>query len=248
MGVGDIGLGVADKLITREDNEVVLVDSDERRCDELSKRLEALVICGDGTDPEILRKAQVGEADALVATTGIDPINTVIGMLGRQMDVVTVIVKLNGVGLRPACEAIGINKIIAPKVAAAGHIEAALYGLDHIDFSVIARGGLMMAEYMVRHLEIKSLEELDLPDGAYVTAVTRGNDVLLPRDKMSLEKDDSLLILLDSDSAKEKLDSRVKSHEKERDEEGRKKEKKRAEEETEKTDTGVGTNAKEVNK
>ncbi len=235
-GVGDIGLGVADKLLSRGDNEVVLVDNDEKRCDELSKKLEALVINGDGTDPEILKKAQVGEADALVATTGLDPINTVIAMLGRQMDVVTVIVKLNGVGLHAACEAIGVKKIIAPKVAASGHIESALYGLDRIDFSVIARGGLRMAEYMVRHLEIDSLSKLNLPEGAHLAAVTRGNDVLLPREGMSLEKDDSLLILLDSDDAKDKLDSRVESHERERDQAGRGKERRRADGETKSTD------------
>jgi trk system potassium uptake protein TrkA len=228
VGVGDIGHRVAERLSKRENNEIVLVDVDEERCDELSKKMEALVICGDGTDPEILQKAQVSDADALIATTGLDPINTVIAMLGRQLDVVTVIVKLNGAGLRPACEAIGVSRVIAPKIAAAGHIESALYNLDQIDFSMIARGGLRMAEYMVRHLDIDSMSDLDLPDGAHVAAVTRGDEVLIPRDNMDLTKDDSLLVLLDNDDAKEKLDSRVKSHEEVRDEKGRKKEKERA--------------------
>jgi trk system potassium uptake protein TrkA len=228
VGVGDIGLGVADKLMGREDNEVVLVDSDEKRCEELSKKYEALVICGDGTDPDILQKAQVGDADALVATTGLDPINTVIGMLGRQLDVVTVVVKLNGAGLRAACKAIGVTRVVAPKIAAAGHIESALYGLDRIDFSMIARGGLQLAEYLVRQLEVDSISDLELPDGAHIAAVSRGDDVLIPRDGMNLNKDDSLLILLESDEAKEKLDSRVESHKKEREKENREKEQQRA--------------------
>jgi trk system potassium uptake protein TrkA len=234
VGVGDIGLRVADKLMSRQDNEIVLVDIDEKRCDELSKKLEALVICGDGTDPEILQKAQVEEADALVATTGLDPINTVIAMLGQQLDVVTVVVKLNGAGLRPACEAIGVKKVVAPKIAAAGHIESALYGLDRLDFSMIVRGGLQLSEYMVRHLEVERMSDLKLPDGAYLAAVARGEEVLLPRDGMSFDKDDSLLILLDSDNAKEDLDSRVKSHAKQREDRNREKEKERADQEAKK--------------
>jgi trk system potassium uptake protein TrkA len=232
VGAGDIGSRVADRVIEHGGNEVVLVDTDEKRCDELSKQLEALVICGDGTDPEILKKAQVQEADALVATTGSDPINTVIAMLGRQLDVVTVIVKLNGTGLHAACAAIGVTKVVAPKLAAAGHIESALYGLDSVDFSLIARGGIRLAEYAVRHLEIGSVSELQLPDGAHIVAVSREDDVLLPRKEMRLEKDDGLLILLDSDEAKRKLDERVEGHEQKRDEANREKERRRAEENT----------------
>ncbi|MEJ2720298.1 MAG: NAD-binding protein [bacterium] len=228
VGVGDIGLLVADKLMSREDNEVVLVDVDEKRCDELSKKSEALVICGDGTDPEILKKAQVGDADALIATTALDPINTVIAMLGRQLDVVTVIVKLNGAGLRPACEAIGVNGIVAPKIAAAGHIESAVYGADRIDFSMIAQGGLQLVEYVVRELEIGSISDLELPDGAYIAAVKKGEAVEIPRADKTLEKDDSLLVLIDGDDAKKKLDSRVEDHMEKRDKKNRERKEKRA--------------------
>jgi len=227
VGVGDLGLRVAKRLIDRKDNELILVDSDEKRCDELSKELEALVINGDGTDPDILQKAQVGDADALIATTGLDPINTVIAMLGRRLDVVTVIVKLNGAGLRPACQAIGVKKIIAPKIAAAEHIESALYDLGSVDFPMLVRGGLQLAEYLVRHLEIDSLSELKLPDGAHIAAISRGDEALIPRAGMTLEKDDNLLILIDNDKAKKDLDSRVESHEKERDKRNLEKEKKR---------------------
>jgi len=231
VGVGDIGSRVADNLLSRENNQVILVDIDEKRCEQLSKKYEALVICGDGTDPEILQKAQVNDSEALVATTGSDPINTVVAMLGRQLDVVTVIVKLNGAGLRPACEAIGAKRVIAPKIAAAANIESALYGLDRIDLSMIARGGLQLLEYMVRHFEIKSTSELDLPGGAHLAAVTRGEDVLIPKKDMKLTEEDSLLILIDNNSAKNELDKRVKEHEEKQQEKSREKEKERAEKE-----------------
>ena len=236
-GVGDIGLRVAKTLAGREDSELILVDADEDRCEELSKKLDALVICGDATDPEILRKAQTGQANALVATTGLDPINTVIAMLGRQLEVPTVIVKLNGAGLRPACEEIGVQKVIAPKIAAAGHIESAVHGLDRIDFSMIARGGLQLVEYMVRELEIDSLADLKVPDGAHIAAVSHGDDVLIPRQGMNLAEDDGLLILLESDEARKAMDEKVKKHEKKQEQKQQKQqsEKKQKEEEA-KTD------------
>ncbi len=85
VGIGEIGLQLANLLARRGDNELVLIDRDPDRADEISNSLDALVLRGDGSNPEILEKAQVGEADALVAATGSDQINTVIALLGFSL-------------------------------------------------------------------------------------------------------------------------------------------------------------------
>lgn len=141
VGIGDVGLELVEQLIKQEDNELVLIDTDEEHCDELAEKTDALVLQGDGTDPEILKKAQISEADALVATTGSDPLNTVIAMLGSRFEVEKIIVRLKGLGLRSACQEIGVSKIISPQIAAAAEILSTLYGPERVDFSLLARRG-----------------------------------------------------------------------------------------------------------
>jgi trk system potassium uptake protein TrkA len=130
VGAGDTGIDLARKLGDRENVDLVIIDTDEKRCDLASNELNALVLKGDGTDPEILKQAQISEADVLVALTGSDPLNTVVSMLGRRFDVKKIMVKLNGLALRSACQSIGVYKIITPKISTADEILALLRGND----------------------------------------------------------------------------------------------------------------------
>ena len=206
VGAGDIGRELAENLIRRGGNEVVLLDADEGRCEQLADELDALVLCGDGTDPELLKKARVEEADALVAATDSDAINTVIAMLGSRMGVENIVVKLNDVGLRAACREIGVTKIIAPKISAAAEIFASLYGFDRLDFSLVVRGGLQLREMEVApdsEAVGRRLSELALPEGALVVAVLRerGERALVPRGETKLEAGDVVLVLGEREDA-----------------------------------------------
>ena len=205
VGAGGIGRELAEDLTRRDGNELTLVDVDEERCEELAAEMDALVIHGDGTDPEILEKAQVEDADALVATTGSDALNTVIAMLGRHMGVEKIVVKLDGVGLRAACHELGVTEIIAPKIAAAARIVSVLYGFESFDLSMLARGGLQLLELSADELEGKKLSEAELPENAIVMAVMRGDQVLLARDSTKIQADDRLFILADGTEAANKV-------------------------------------------
>jgi hypothetical protein len=115
VGAGDTGMDLARKLGDRENMDLVIIDSDEKRCELASNELNALVLKGDGTDPEILKQAQVSEADVLVALTGSDPLNTVVSMLGRRFDVKKIMVKLNGLALRSACQSSASTRLSPPR-------------------------------------------------------------------------------------------------------------------------------------
>ncbi|MGB5548276.1 MAG: TrkA family potassium uptake protein, partial [Polyangiales bacterium] len=108
VGIGDIGYELTRDLTRSGSHEVVLIDSNEARCKELSEEFDAFVLQGDGTHPELLQKALVEESDALVASTNSDALNTVIAMLAKRFGVPTIIVKLKDLGLRPACQAMGV--------------------------------------------------------------------------------------------------------------------------------------------
>lgn len=200
VGMGDIGKQLVEELSRGGQNELVLIDRDEKRCEQLASEQDALVLQGDGTDPEILRKAGLSEADALVATTDSDAINTVIAMLGHQLKVGKIIVKLNGVGLRAACQEFGVSKIIAPAITAASEIVATLFGFSRLDLSLISSGGLRLVELGAGTAVGKNLSEIDMPEGAQLVAVLRGDQANVPRPREKLEEEDILVVLVESDS------------------------------------------------
>ena len=201
VGIGDIGYELTRDLTRSGSHEVVLIDSNEARCKELSEEFDAFVLQGDGTHPELLQKALVEESDALVASTNSDALNTVIAMLAKRFGVPTVIVKLKDLGLRPACQAMGVAQIIAPNISAAAEISAALHGFGRPDLSLVTRGGLRFVELEVQDIDATSLADLDVPDGVLVLTVVRGEEVVLARGKTRVQSGDSLLLLVENEQA-----------------------------------------------
>ena len=201
IGIGDIGYELARDLTREGAHEVVLIDSSDARCEDLGEQFDALVLEGDGTHPELLQKALVEEADALVATTNSDAINTVIAMLAKRYGVPTIIVKLKDLGLRAACQEIGVARIIAPSISAAAQILETIEGLGRPDLSLVARGGLRFVELEAQGIEGATLAKIGLPDSVLVLTVVRGEEVLLARGKTRIEHGDSLLLLVEDEGA-----------------------------------------------
>lgn len=206
VGMGDIGRELAHELLAEGWHELVLVDNDPAMCSRMAGELDALVIEGDGTHPEILDKAQIDKADALVACTGSDALNTVVAMLAHAAGVETIIVKLDDLALRPACRQIGATRIVAPTIAAAWEIRAALSGLRRTDLSVLSRGGLLLVELDAGARAGRRVSELALPEGASLVAVMRGEDIRLPGPQIRLRDRDTLICLVEGESGRTALE------------------------------------------
>lgn len=201
-GAGTLGLQLLRDLSETGEHELVVVEVDEDRSEHLADNFDALVINGDAADPGILDEAQIELADALVAVTGSDPINTVIAMLGHRKQVDRVVVKLTSNSLRGALEEIGVTDIVAPTMAAASRIEAALHGAEENEVSQLIQGRLQIAEIPVGAGNSgRAVGDLDLPDGALLVALIRGDGGSLPRLDTTLEEGDVVVAIAETEDA-----------------------------------------------
>lgn len=80
LGAGAVGASLAENL-TREQNDIVVVDKNADRLRVLQDRLDIATICGHASHPGILHKAGAEDADIIIAVTDNDEIN----MLACQM-------------------------------------------------------------------------------------------------------------------------------------------------------------------
>lgn len=209
-GVGIIGGQLVADLTSAGGRELVLVDTDGSRCEELADEFDALVIHGDAANPEILDKAQITQADAIVATTGSDAVNAVIAMLAHRSGVGKIVVKLTTHALRGALDEIGISDVVAPTVAAAAMIDAALQGVERRDLALLAEGGLELAELQVgSKVDGRHVGDLDIPEQAMVVAVLQQNKSEMARPDTQLSEGDVLLVIAESEDAAEEARRRI---------------------------------------
>lgn len=82
VGSSVIGSTLA-RWLTLESHEVVVVEKNLSKCSELDDELGSVSVVGDGTDEEVLAKAGVRRADAIVAATGEDDINLAVCQIAK---------------------------------------------------------------------------------------------------------------------------------------------------------------------
>lgn len=115
LGAGRLSYYLAKRLIN-SGNRVIVIDKDEAICRKFAEELpDAVVIHGDGAQPELLMEEGLGSVDAFVALTGIDELNVLISIFANSKKVPKVIAKVNSKDIAEMAEGLGLDCIVSPK-------------------------------------------------------------------------------------------------------------------------------------
>ena len=99
VGAGAVGAHLAERLSV-EGQDVVLIDSDKRRAQEMRERIDALVVTGNGASRAVLIEAGVENADLLIAVSSNDGANILAAHAARNLGVRKTIARVGDPGLR----------------------------------------------------------------------------------------------------------------------------------------------------
>lgn len=86
VGGGEFGERLAEEL-SREKSEVILIEKDEARAEQLGEKLSSIVLFGDATDKGIMKHANIEKCDAVFAVTGDDKINSALCEMAKSFGV-----------------------------------------------------------------------------------------------------------------------------------------------------------------
>ena len=95
VGAGEFGMGLADRLSTRN-TRIIVIDLTEEAFRRLPGAFSGDQVLGDGTDAELLKKTGISQAQIFVAATGDDNVNLMAAQIaGRIFHVPEVFLRLN---------------------------------------------------------------------------------------------------------------------------------------------------------
>ena len=87
IGAGRIGTSLA-KSLSQENNEVYLIEKNKQVARKKGEKLDVKMIVGNAADPDVLKKAQVQEAELVLAVSTSDETNLVVcslaGLFGAK--------------------------------------------------------------------------------------------------------------------------------------------------------------------
>jgi len=178
--------------------EVVLVEADPVRGQEIAGRSDAMVIVGDPTEPELLGRLELGDGDVVVALSGWDAVNLMGCMVARAVGAPYTIARFGRFAVAGLLKDVGIDAIVSSRVAAAGQI-LRFVRRDRI-LSVATfkdtRTEAMEIEVAPDAPAVgRALRDLRVPVGAVVGGFIRDGEAFLPTGDTVFRGDDHLVVL-----------------------------------------------------
>jgi trk system potassium uptake protein TrkA len=151
IGAGEVGTSIAGSLAP--DHDVVVVDKDKSRTDQLKYELDVLTLTGDGTSLAIQERASVADADLFLACTDDDRANLVACGTAKAIDDPFTIARTKSVEYLRTWErnegAFGADFLVCSDLQTAENIVRIIGLPAAIDVDPFVGGLVQMAEFEI---------------------------------------------------------------------------------------------------
>ena len=197
LGGGRLGFYLAAKLCSLG-MAVKIIEQNYARCQELAERLpDTLILNGDGTDIDLLKREGIQETDGFIAVTGLDEENLLISLLAKQMGAKMVVAKVSRASYAPIVESLGVDAAVSPRLITASEIVRFIQGGRLLSLVMLLNGKAEVAELIVpdtSRVVGKSLAKCGLPKNVIVGAILRDGKAVIPEGTEKILADDRIVV------------------------------------------------------
>jgi trk system potassium uptake protein TrkA len=200
-GGGNIGTALAKAI--EPYFSVKIIDVNPDRCQELAEVLDDTVVLNmDATDRDLLLEENIEQCDAFCAVTNDDENNIMSSLLAKKLGCRQVVTLINKPAYVDLVQGGEIDIAISPQMATTSELLTHVRHADVVRVHSLRRGAAEALE-AIAHGDEKSskvvgraIRDIDLPVGAAIGAVVRGDDVIIGHDDVVIESDDHVIVFL----------------------------------------------------
>ncbi len=185
--------------------KVKIIEKNMARCEELCELLpQAMIICGDGTDEELMEEEGLKDAEGFVSLTDMDEENIMLSLYAKSVSRAKKITKVNHNTYDAVIDTLDIGSVVNPKRITAESILQYVRAMQNsIGSNVetlyhLADGRAEALEFIIREdgeVTDVPLQDLSLKPHLLICAVNRKGRMILPRGQDSLQKGDSVVVI-----------------------------------------------------
>jgi trk system potassium uptake protein len=198
VGAGEVALRTAELLIERG-HEVVIIENDQDKIDELSDALDCSFLHGDGSNPAILREVGPEQTDVLFCLTDSDQVNLISSLVGRSLGFKRVIPSIQDPEFEGICWELDLKDTILPSRTISRYLADMVEGVDILELSTVIKGEARFFTFTVDKENEKRVADLDLPKNARIICYYRDGQFTLADQDTTLRKGDETVILAHSE-------------------------------------------------
>jgi trk/ktr system potassium uptake protein len=194
IGASSTAVGTA-RLLSERGHEVVVIEHDRARIDELSGTIDCAFLCGDGSHPQVLREASPKSTDVFIALTDDDRTNILASLVGRSLGYRRVVTSIRDVEYEGICKELGLEDVIIPSGTISHYLADMALGRDILELSSALRGEGRMFSFVAGKDDAVAVGALGLPEGARVMCVYRNEEFLLADEATVISEGDEVVLI-----------------------------------------------------
>ena len=185
--------------------QLTIVERSHERCLELAEKLpKATVLCGDGTDHELLDTEGIFDCDAFIPLTGRDEENLLMALSAQHAGVKKVLPKMSRPNYMELLRQLGLETVISPKDITANFISRFVRGFANSQGSAVESlhkildGAMEAVEFTASaatHFLDTPLRDLHFKQGIIVAAIVRNGKVEIPNGNSKILEGDRVIVI-----------------------------------------------------
>lgn len=194
IGSNPLTLATA-RMMLEEGFDVVIIEREKDRAEELADLIDCGILHGDGSAPEILEQADPHTTTALFSLLDNEQTNIIVALVARSLKFKRVIPLVSDAIFEKICTELGLEDTVAPNRAVARHLVNMIKGEKSLELSALIHSDAEVYSFIVTEKEAKQLSEFKLPKDYRIICIYRNDKMLLPDETESLAADDEVILI-----------------------------------------------------
>jgi trk system potassium uptake protein TrkA len=194
VGAGEITLQAAEQLLNRG-HEVIIIEAERERIDELSEKYDCGFLHGDGSKPTVLGEADPANTDILYCLSDNDQYNIIASLVGRKLGFKEVITRIEDPEFESICRELGLENTIIPSRTISRYLADMVEGIDILELSSAIKRDARLFDFIAKDGDEGRIEELGLPERARVICLYRNGNFYLADEVDFIQAGDEVVLL-----------------------------------------------------
>lgn len=209
FGATELGCLIATEFF--EDHDITIIDKEEKFTNNFNK-LDIGFVTGNASNIEVLKEANIKDADLFLACSELDEVNIVACLTAKRISGVRTICFVSkeeyksSLGLTKdtdyPCD-LYIDEVIWPEELLTQDIFRIITVSEALDVENFADGKARLLEYRMKENSVlvdKKIRECDFPKDTLIVGIKKDTELLIPTGNTILEKDDKAIFMGSSHS------------------------------------------------
>ncbi len=197
IGASEVSVETA-KALVKKGHEVILVETDKAKIDELSAEIDCSFLHGDGSRPAVLREVDPERTDMLFCLTDSDQANVIASLVGRSLGFRRVVTSVRDEQFEGVCHELGLKDTIVPSRTISRYLQDMVGGSTNVELSTVLKDEARIFTFTARDEDAVAVKALKLPADARVVMYYRQSKFAHADEGTALHAGDEVVILTHS--------------------------------------------------